>query len=188
MRKLIREFVQICSDSIPLQDPIYEFGSRQEKGQEELANLRPLFPGKKYIGADLQPGPGVDTILNLHHIALNPGTAGTVLILDTLEHVEYPRKAISEAHRILNTSGILIISSVMNFEIHPNPHDYWRFTPQGFTSLLSQFHKVLVEYIGKQRFPHTILGVAWKKEPDPDTWINLFKKMPPYLKSWFQGW
>jgi SAM-dependent methyltransferase len=115
MRELIRQFVETCAQTLPISEPICEFSSFQVLGQEDLADLRPFFPGKKYVGADMREGPGVDIILNLHHIDLPSDSIGTVLVMDTLEHVEFPRKAIKEVHRILKPHGILIISSVMNF-------------------------------------------------------------------------
>ncbi|NMD04281.1 MAG: class I SAM-dependent methyltransferase, partial [Deltaproteobacteria bacterium] len=130
MRDSVKEFVSDVIETVPLKEPIYEFGSYLVPEQIELANLRSLFPGKEYIGCDMRGGPGVDRILNLHNIDLPPATAGTVLCLDTLEHVEYPRKAMEEIHRILKPGGIVIISSVMNYPIHDFPFDYWRFTPE----------------------------------------------------------
>ena len=162
MRALIKEFVKICAETLPIPEPIYEFGSLQVPGQEGFADLRPLFPSKEYIGADMRKGPGVDIILNLHDIALSSETVGTVLIMDTLEHVEFPRKAIHEVHRILKPHGILIISSVMNFPIHDYPYDYWRFTPEGFKSLLNPFASSFVDFAGDSDFPHTVVGVGFK--------------------------
>lgn len=60
----------------------------------------------------------MDRVLNLHDIDLPSETAGTVLILETLEHVEFVRKAVEEAHRILNPNGILVITSAMKLQIH----------------------------------------------------------------------
>ena len=54
MRKVIRDFVRAVSETLPILEPIYEFGSFQVTGQEELANLRPFFQGMKYVGADLR--------------------------------------------------------------------------------------------------------------------------------------
>jgi len=88
MRELIKEFVRICAEILPVSEPIYEFGSFQVPGQKGFADLRPIFPGKKYVGADLR-GVGVDVVLNLHEIDLPSESVGTVLILDTLERVEY---------------------------------------------------------------------------------------------------
>ena len=162
MRQLVRQFVRLCADTLPLGSPIYEFGSLQVPGQEGFADLRPLFPGKAYVGADMQCGPGVDLALDLHHVALPAETAQTVLLLDTLEHVEFPWKAAEELHRILKPNGVLIVSSVMNFHIHCYPHDYWRFTPEAFKSLLRHFDFSVVDSAGDPIFPHTVVGVACK--------------------------
>ena len=177
MRETIRQFVKICSENFEIQEPIYEFGSLRVPGQEALADLRPLFQNKKYVGADMRGGLGVDVILNLHKIDLPDESVGTVLILDTLEHVEKPREAIKEAHRILKPNGILIISSVMNFPIHDYPYDYWRFTPQAFVSLLKSFDSSFVDYIGDEKFPHTVVGIGFKPKE-----INGFGK---FYESWY---
>ena len=146
MRILIKRFVRLIAETLPISEPIYEFGALQVSGQEGFADIRTLFPGKKYVGADIREGTGVDVILNLHHINLPPESVGTVLILDTLEHVEFPRKAIEEAHRILKSNGILVISSVMYFPIHDYPYNYWRFTPEAFRSLLKPFTASFVSF------------------------------------------
>ena len=166
MRPAVREFVRIVAATLPVYEPVYEFGSFRVEGQEELADLRPLFPGKSYIGCDMRAGPGVDRLLNLHNIDLPHHSAGTVLCLDTLEHVEYCHQAMSEIHRILVPGGICVISSVMAFPIHEYPYDYWRFTPSGFESLLRSFESRYVGHIGDARFPHTVLGVGVKGQVD----------------------
>src|SRR4030042_4045749 len=162
MRESIKEFVRIVAETLPVSEPIYEFGSLQVPGQEGFADLRPIFEGKRYIGCDMREGPGVDLVLNLHAIDLLAESAGTVLMLDTLEHVEFARKAGAEAHRILKPNGRLVISSVMKFPIHDYPHDYWRFTPEGFRSLLKPFDSCFVDFAGDQQFPHTVVGIGFK--------------------------
>lgn len=184
MRKSIKQFVKICAETLPISDPIYEFGSLQVPGQEGFADLRPLFPDKEYIGADMREGTGVDIILNLHRVSLHAESAGTVLILDTLEHVEFPRKAIEEIYRILKPNGILIMSSVMNFPIHDHPYDYWRFTPEGFKSLLKPFAFLFVDSIGDPTFPHTIVGLALKRSISDNFMYRFMKK----FKIWKQYW
>jgi hypothetical protein len=176
MRESINEFVKAVSGSIPILEPIYEFGSFQVEGQEAIADLRPLFPGKKYIGCDMRPGKGVDLLLNLHDIELPDSSAGTVLLLDTLEHVEFCRRAMSEVHRILKPGGIAIISSVMYFPIHDYPSDYWRFTPEGFRSLLNQFSYSMVDFLGKEDSPHTVVGMGIKQREVSTTEAQLISR------------
>lgn len=167
MRTTIKDFAALCSRTLPLAEPVYEFGSLQVAGQEGFADLRPLFPGKTYVGADMRQGLGVDCILNLHDIALESGSVGTVLSFDTLEHVEYPHRAMEEIHRILKPDGIAIVSSVMDFEIHDYPHDYWRFTPEGFRSLLKPFASSFVGCAGRRLKPHTVVGIGFKGARPP---------------------
>lgn len=178
MREVIRQFVKICAETFPIAEPIYEFGSFQ--AQLEYSNLRPFFPNKTYIGADMREGPGVDEILNLHNIDLPSNHAGTVLCFDTLEHVEYLRRAIEETHRILKPGGILIISSVFFFRIHDAPSDYWRFTPDSFRSLLKPFKSSFVGYCGDPFFPHTVVGIGFKGSKSKEIMIEFMRK----FKDW----
>jgi SAM-dependent methyltransferase len=167
MRHSIREFVEIAARTLPVVEPIYEFGSYRVPGQERLADLRPLFPGLRYVGADMRAGLGVDRVLDLHRLDLEDGAVGTALCLDTLEHAEYPHRAMEEIHRVVRRGGVAVISSVMKFPIHDYPHDYWRFTPEAFRTLLKPFDQVHVDWAGDELFPHTVVGVGVKGGPVP---------------------
>jgi SAM-dependent methyltransferase len=162
MRQNIKNFAKIISETLPVMEPLYEFGSLQIEQQIGFSDLRPLFPQKEYIGCDMRQGPGVDKILNLHDIELPEESAGFVLCFDTLEHVEYPHKALKEIHRILKPDGIAVIGSIMDFPIHDYPYDYWRFTPEAFKSLLKPFSNKFVGFQGNKLFPHTVIGIGFK--------------------------
>jgi SAM-dependent methyltransferase len=163
MQKHVRRLVGIVEKTIPLPGPIYEFGALQVNNEPLEDDLRTLFERDDYVGCDFRAGPGVDRILDLHDIDLPDETAGTVISIDTLEHVEYPRRAMEEIYRILENDGIVVISSVMNFPIHSYPNDYWRFTPEGFRSLLQVFDESFVGSCGKDTdFPQTIVGIGFK--------------------------
>lgn len=178
MRKSIRGFVELASQSLELAAPICEFGAWQAEGQEDIADLRDLFPDKQYIGADMREGRGVDRILDLHAIDLADASVGTVISCDTFEHVEYPRRAIEEIHRILKPDGVVVLTSVMNFPIHAYPNDYWRFTPEGFRSLLNIFDHVFVGEFGLEAaHPETVVGLGFKgAEPNLDAFLALYEK------------
>ena len=184
MRKLVRDWVRLLAEMMPLPEPIVEFGSLQVEGVGDLANLRPLFPGKRFVGTDLRPGLGVDCVLDLHQVGLHDETAGTILVLDTLEHVEYPRRAMEEIARALKPEGAFLLSSVMDFPIHEHPYDFWRFTPSGFESLLRIFPARVVFALGRADFPHTVLGVAWKSAPKSEVIAELRRAMEPWVREW----
>ena len=164
MRQLIKEWVSIAATSLPIVGPIYEFGSLQVLGQEGFADLRTLFPNKQYVGCDMREGPGVDKIIDLHDIDLPDESVGTALSLDTLEHVEYPYKAMDEIYRIILPDGIAVISSVMQFPIHDYPYDYLRFTPEAFKSLLKPFRHSFVGFAGDKDFPHTVRNRVQRRQ------------------------
>ncbi len=182
MRLLVKEFVEICTANFNFPEPVYEFGALQVEGQEGFADIRPFFKGKEYIGTDFRQGKGVDLILDLHSIDLPDSSIGSALLLETLEHVEYARKAMEQVRRVMRPDGIVIITSLMRFKIHSYPNDYWRFTPEGFKSLLSPFSNSFVSYAGNPEFPHTVVGIGFAGS------IPSIEEFERDIKQWQQKW
>ncbi len=163
MQDSVKLFVRICSEMMEIKGPVYEFGALQVPGQEGYSDLRPYFSEAHYTGCDMRPGPGVDRIEDLEKgLSLEDESAQAVLCMDTLEHVFDVFKAMSEMRRIVKEEGSLIISSVLNHEIHSYPYDYWRFTPECFSRLLSGFDLSLIGALGNPVYPVSVLGVAVK--------------------------
>lgn len=160
-------------------EPIYEIGSYRVEGQEEFANLRPFFPGMVYVGCDMRQGLGVDRIEDVHSLKIKSNSVGTVLIMDTLEHVENVHQAMDEIYRVLKPKGMVIMSSVMNFPIHDYPSDYWRFTPKAFELLLRRFDYYEVEFDGDPSFPEGVYGFGIKGEKQ-NFIIKILKKLKRY--------
>jgi len=203
LRQQVRDFVRIVSECLDLPEPIYEFGAMQVADQEGWADIRSFFSGKEYVGCDREPGPGVDRVEDLHGLTLPDESAGTVVSLETFEHVEFVRKAADEIYRVTKPDGVIMISSQMDFHIHGYPNDYWRFTPNGFRSLLSACREVHVFTQGKRNNPHTVVGIGFKgRRPEGDfeafmarmaMWEKQrrFERHPAVkalkrLKSWFR--
>ena len=165
MRGNIRACVQAVAETLTIPQPLIEIGSFQVEGQSYVANLRPLFADSDYTGCDMRPGPGVDRIEDVHHLSFATATVGTVLMLETLEHVKNPVQALTEMFRVLRPGGLVVISSVMDFPVHEFPADYWRFAPQGFELLLESFSPRRVYIQGLPLFPHSLVGVGIKPGP-----------------------
>jgi SAM-dependent methyltransferase len=170
MRQSVKDYLTKVLNQYPIKEPIYEIGSYRVEGQEEFADLRPFFPEKRYIGCDMRQGLGVDRVEDVHCLNIRSNSIGTVLIFDTLEHVENVHQAMTEIHRVLKPGGMVIMSSVMNFPIHDYPSDYWRFTPKAFELLLKRFSIYEVEFDGNPQFPEGIYGFGIKKEKK--NWLN----------------
>jgi SAM-dependent methyltransferase len=162
MRDHNKAFCRLVAETIDCPGPVFEFGSYQVEGQEGYANLRELFPARKYVGCDMRPGPGVDRVEDVTAISLPDGSAGTVLCIETFEHVFEVRRAFDEVFRLLTPGGVFIITSPLNFRIHGYPDDYWRMTPNCLRRLLSAYAARVSGYQGHRSFPHTVMGVGIK--------------------------
>jgi SAM-dependent methyltransferase len=163
MRKNVRTLVEIADHHLPLPEPVIEIGSYRVEGQEELADLRPIFGGRDFTGCDLRPGPGVDRLENVEALTFEDGSVGSVIMVDTLEHVRNCHAALDEIYRVLRPEGVVIATSVMDFPIHYHPSDYWRFTPETFKYLFRAFQQTLVGYQGNPEKPHTVFAVGVKQ-------------------------
>jgi SAM-dependent methyltransferase len=173
MRKETRAFVATVAGELTLPDPIVEIGALQIEGQEKYADLRPLFPGRAFIGCDMRLGPGVDRVENLHALTFGDASVGTLIMLDTLEHVQYPFDAMREVHRVLQPGGVVVMTSVMLCPIHGYPSDYWRFTPEAFKTLLQPFATRWVFSDRPALFPRSVYGVGIKGAAGDDIGARL---------------
>ncbi len=162
MRPAVLEFARDVAERMPLAEPLVELGARAAEGQEGIADLRRIFGAQEHIGCDIQEGQGVDRIEDIHALTFADESVGTVICLETLEHVSDPLRAVQEMHRVLKPGGVLAISSLMFFPIHAHPWDYWRFTPEGFELLLRPFESSLVVAQGWDLMPEGVFGIGVK--------------------------
>jgi hypothetical protein len=160
MRPNVKQFVQLLTAAIDLPRPVVDIGALRTEGQEGYADLRPYFDSRGYTGWDMRGGPGVDGIGSVHHLPIASGSAGTVLMLDTLEHVLDPIASMLEVCRALRPGGVAVISSHMNFPIHAHPSDYWRFTPMAFNYLMRPLATRSVFMQGNAENPHNVMAAG----------------------------
>jgi SAM-dependent methyltransferase len=157
----VRDFVADVAEAIELPDPIVEFGALQVE-EEQDADLRPLFPGRAYLGTDMREGPGVDRVEDLRALSFADGEVGTAICLETLEHVTDPPAACRELARVVADGGIAIVSAPTLLGLHAYPDDYFRFMPHSLNAMLAGFDDVWSHGLGDPELPMWVLGVAAK--------------------------
>ena len=138
MNQFLRGVARATVESFDLPDPVLEIGSYQVEGQEDLIDLRGLFADRPYTGVDFRAGPGVDLVANVENLPLPDASVGTVVAFSVFEHVKQFWKGFDEVHRVLRPDGVFLVCCPFYFHVHAYPHDYWRFTPEAFDSLLER--------------------------------------------------
>jgi SAM-dependent methyltransferase len=164
MNDFLNGVARAVAETFNLPGPVLEVGSYQVPGQEEIANLRSFFPGKRYLGIDLRPGPGVDEIADVEALPFADGAFGTVIAMNTFEHVPHFWRGFDEAYRVMRPDGALLISCPFYFHIHDHPRDYWRFSPQAFELLLDRYPQKILGWHGPRKRPAGVWAVAFREQ------------------------
>jgi SAM-dependent methyltransferase len=173
-------------ESFHLPDPILEIGSYKVEGQEDLIDLRGLFPGRAYTGVDFREGPGVDLVANVENLPLPDASVGTVLAFSVFEHVRQFWKGFEEVRRVLRPDGVFLVCCPFYFHVHAYPSDYWRFTPEAFDALLEPYPTRVLGYHGPRRFPLNVWGAAFREQaqaPTEEQLASYRAKIDEYAKE-----
>jgi len=166
-----------------LPGPVLEIGSFQVPGQESLADLRRLFPGKPYLGIDERPGPGVDALADVECLPQADASIGTVIAMNTFEHVRRFWLGFEEIHRVLCADGVLLVSCPFYFPVHNYPSDYWRFSPAALEVLLADYPTVIFGWHGPRCRPLHVWAVAFREGCPAITPAQL-DRYRALLKAW----
>src|SRR5205823_648837 len=139
MNRFLHGVARAAAETFELPGPVLEIGSYLVPGQEEIADLRALFADKDYLGIDVRPGPGVDQVADVEALPFGDASVGTVIAMNTFEHVPRFWRGFEEVYRVLRPDGALLVSCPFYFHIHNYPSDYWRFTPEALGLLLHNY-------------------------------------------------
>lgn len=103
---------------------------------------RPVCRFKKVISMDFDNYPNLDVLGDALRIPFADGAFDLVWLGGVLEHIQDPRQAIKEIHRVLKKGGYLYAEVPFFQRVHAAPADFQRFTIVGLTELCSPFSKL----------------------------------------------
>jgi SAM-dependent methyltransferase len=125
---------------------VLEVGSLDVNGSVR-PDVEALEPAR-YLGVDIAPGPRVDEICDVRHLVDRYGAESFDILVSTelLEHVRDWKRAITNMKRVLRPGGILVITTrSLGFPLHGYRWDYWRYEPEDFAVIFSDFDDVTIE-------------------------------------------
>src|SRR5206468_4165505 len=106
---------------------------------------------------------------DVEDLPLEDGSVGTVIAMNTFEHVRRFWRGFEEIARVLRPDGALLVSCPFNVMIHNHPSDYWRFTPEAFDVLLKDYPSRLIGWHGPDERPENIWSLAFREDCLPIT-------------------
>ena len=113
-----------------------EFSTLEVGSLDVNGSVRGWFEGP-YVGVDARSGPGVDVVMDGHHLLYDDQTYDVVVSTEMLEHDPAFWLSLTEMGRVLRPGGHLLLTTRGNcFGRHDHPADYWRFMPDAGPLLL----------------------------------------------------
>lgn len=98
------------------------------------------------VGLDVVHDPeiSIDVLGDVQALPFQDESFDTVVALEVIEHIPHPELMVREIYRVLKVGGHLVLSAPFLWRVHRTPKDYWRFTRDGFESLLGEFSHVRI--------------------------------------------
>jgi hypothetical protein len=181
---LERRFRERCAE-LPAPS-VLELGTLQSKPGRSTLHRDWVPHAAEFLGTDIEAGPDVDIVADLHRLTDVVGRErfDVILSASTFEHLKYPTLAAHELLKALKVGGLLFVQTHQSFPLHGYPSDYFRFSQDALASLFGTqmgFEVVATNYdfpvhlysrrdpIG-QRMPAFLNTTLWgvKRAPTPD--------------------
>jgi SAM-dependent methyltransferase len=191
MNQFLQGVARAMVESFTLPEPILEIGSYQVPGQEELIDLRALFPGRAYVGVDFRAGPGVDCVADVEDLPQPDASVGTVIAFSAFEHVRRFWLGFEQVWRVLRPDGAFLVCCPFYFHQHAFPSDYWRFTPQAFEVLLANYPTRVLGWHGPERRPLNVWAAAFRDQaatPTPEQFTRYRTLLGRYARQPLRPW
>ena len=135
-----------------------------------LGPYRKYLTGVSYFSIEINARLHPDIVGSALNLPVRTNSIDAILMNDVLEHIPDPGKALRESFRCLRPGGKIFATTPFLWNLHYEPHDYYRFTGYGLRYLFEKegFVILRVEPTG-QIFSYLATRLAEK-------WFNLATK------------
>jgi SAM-dependent methyltransferase len=127
-------FVREVAATVPEDAVVLDVGSGTAPYHELFAHTR--YTTVDWKGSPHPEGRDADVVASAAAIPLPAASVDVVLLTQVLEHVPEPAVVLAEQRRLLRDGGRLVVTVPLAWELHEQPHDYFRFTGAGLRALL----------------------------------------------------
>lgn len=122
----LKKWQQILA-KIPNKDIVLNLGSGPYKIDERSQ------------GVDIFPYKNVEIVADMQNLPIKSNSVGGVVSIATLEHLQEPKRAVVEMHRVLKRGGTAFCVVPFIYGFHSSPCDFFRWTEKGVSALFSGF-------------------------------------------------
>ena len=125
---------------------VIEVGSLNYNGS--LRSMVESLGPSKYLGVDIEEGPGVDRVCNAENLVSVLGSESYDLVISTemLEHVWDWRSVINNIKNITKPGGIMLITTrSKGYGFHGAPFDFWRYEKSDMKDIFADLDIELLE-------------------------------------------
>ena len=133
-RQYIDNFFCRVAKNLPSGSLVLDLGGKRFR-KRGYFNIESFPVRTVYLNNTAVSGPHV--VADAAKIACKAGAFGAVICSELLEHVPDPGEVVREAYRVLAPNGLLLICVPFLYRIHPDPHDYGRYTDHYWRELLT---------------------------------------------------
>ena len=116
----------------------------------KVAPYRDRIPATEYMRLDVDPAREPEICCDVHELEWEPDSFDTVLVIEVLEHLRDPQRAIDRLHGVLKPGGVCVLSTRFLCRYHPDPEDHYRFTQDSLGYLFRNFSSVEVYHHGNR--------------------------------------
>ncbi|MCX6852605.1 MAG: methyltransferase domain-containing protein [Verrucomicrobia bacterium] len=115
-------------------------------------SMRPLIEYwgcAEYVGIDMEPGHGVDIVMNADDSLERFGSDSfdIVICLEMMEHTRHWRTSLHNIKGVCKPGGLVLMTSpAQGYPYHGLYSDFWRYQPEDFQVLFGDFEEIRTEF------------------------------------------